>query len=277
VKAALLSAITAIAICVACDSIAGDSPPKVSTRSPRVSERARDRASAIAVVRASLGAGGRDFAYVDRITPALRPYRLYAAPIASIDGEIAPLAREGVPALEGFGVTFDYARAFALSSADASGTPVGTSWSAFDVGARERVRIGRAVLAGLHGGYGAIAYAFDDALGVNAVLPAVDYRFVRAGADLRVTMGPASLYASGSYLAVLSTGTVGVLFPRATVGGADARVGLAWMVARGLEASIEIDYTRFWYALRPAPGDVHVAGGALDQMGRAGLGVAYLF
>jgi hypothetical protein len=41
--------------------------------------------------------------------------------------------------------------------------------------------------------------------------------------------------------------------------------------------SLELAYTRFFYSLQPLPGDTNVAGGALDQLEKASLGVAYLF
>ena len=260
----------AIAIAMPGEARARDAaPPSEPAAAPA------DRGHAIAIVRASIAAASRDFAYVDRVTPSLRPYSLFAAPLASIDVEIYPLARARTPVLEGLGVTAGYARAFALSSADASCAAVTTSWGALDLGARERIRLGRAAIAALYGGYSAIDYRFDGALGPNAALPSVAYRFARAGADLRVLLGATSIYAAGSYLAVTSTGLES-LFPRTTVGGVEARLGGARALAAGLELSIEIGYTRFYYAFHPEPGDAHVAGGALDQMARVGFAIACL-
>jgi hypothetical protein len=108
------------------------------------------------------------------------------------------------------------------------------------------------------------------------VLPSVSYRFVRFGPELRVFWGDASFYAGGAYLPVLSTGAVAGRFPRATEGGLEVHAGAAYLVARHVEVSLGAGYTRFYYALRPEPGDPNVAGGALDQMPRASLGLAYL-
>jgi hypothetical protein len=234
-------------------------------------------AQAMAVLRASVEMGSRDFRYVDRLTPTLRSYSLFAAPLARVDGELYPLARSGLPVLEGLGVIADYAVAFALSSADASGASVGTSWSQLDVGARERIALGRAVLLGLHGGYGQILYSFDGSPDTTAQLPSAEYRFVRGGVDARVLFGALSLYADGSYLGVLSTGSVGTYFPRETVGGVEIRAGLAHGFGAGFQVSLEASYTRFFYTLNPAPGDAYVAGGALDQIASASLGLGYLF
>lgn len=235
-------------------------------------------AHALAFLRASMEVGSRDFSYVDRLTSTLRSYSLFAAPLARVDGELYPLARTGIPIVEGLGVTADYAMAFGLSSSDgsdASGS-VGTSWSRFDAGLRERIPLGRAVLVGLHGGYGQILYSFSGAQGTTAQVPGVDYQFVSGGADARVTWGATSVAVSGSYLGVLGTGPVASYFPRATVGGVEACAGVTQAFGPGLQLSLELAYTRFFYTLNPEPGDAYVAGGALDQMVTGSIGVGYL-
>jgi hypothetical protein len=235
------------------------------------------RASALASVGVAFAGGSRDFSYVDRLTPTLRPYNLSAAPLAAIDAELYPAARTDTPVLKDLGATVDYAQAFGLSSSDSAGTPVSTSWSAFDLGLHQRIHVGSAVLLGLHAGYGEIDYSFKGALATTAELPGVQYRFVRGGLDARVSMGRLSFYGYGSYLDVLSTGLVGTYFGRASVGGVEGRVGVAHTLGRAFEASLEFAYTRFFYTLNPQPGDPYVAGGALDQMSRGSLSVAYLF
>ena len=234
-------------------------------------------ARTLASIRASIQGGSRSFTYVDRISPSLRPYNVLVTPLVAIDADVYPFARTRTPILENFGITGDYAVAFALASEDSAGTRVSGAWSAFDVGARERIPIGKSVLAGIHGGYGAIHYAFGDALGASAQLPNVDYRFLRGGADVSVALGAYTLYASGSYLSILSTGPFGALFPRANVGGIEAGIGATRSLGAGFEASLAIAYTRFYSSLHPEPGDAYVAGGALDQMGRASLGIGRVF
>jgi hypothetical protein len=252
-----------------------ESPDADADRSPaRPAEITR--ASALASVGLSFQAGSRNFSYVDRLTPTLRPYDLSAAPMAAVDAELYPAARAGMPVLKDLGATVDYAQAFGLASTDSNGTKVNTSWNAFDLGLHQRIPIGSAVLGGLHGGYGEIAYSFRGTLPTTAELPGVQYRFVRAGVDARASIGSVSVYAYGSYLDVLSTGLVGTYFARASVGGVEARLGAAYPLGHGFEAFLEASYTRFFYTLNPQPGDPYVAGGALDQMSHASLGVAYL-
>jgi hypothetical protein len=236
-------------------------------------------AHALLVLRASVEMGSRNFQYVDRLTPTLRSYNLFAAPMARIDGEVYPLSRSELPVLEGLGVTAAYDAAFGLSSSgssSASGASVGTSWSRVEVGARERIPLGRAVLLGLHGGYGQIAYSFDGAPDATSEVPSVEYHFVRGGADARFVVGALALIVDGSYLGVLSSGAVGSYFPRATVGGVEARAGAAYALGAGFHLCFDASYTRFFYTLNPVPGDAYVAGGALDQMATASLGLGYV-
>ena len=73
------------------------------------------RANALASVGVAIEGASRDFSYVDRLTPTLRPYSLSAAPRVAISAEIYPAARTDTPVLKGLGATFDYALAFGLA------------------------------------------------------------------------------------------------------------------------------------------------------------------
>ncbi len=223
-----------------------------------------------------MGVGSRRFSYVDRVTPELRPYDLFAAPLPSLRAEIYPFARLAFPGLSGLGVTGDYERAVGLGSTDEGGTSVGTSWQAFDVGVRDQLSVTRGLLLGADVGYGGVDFHFDDAPGSAALLPGVHYRFLRVGLDVRGSVGAFSVFGGGGYLDVLSTGGMGDFFTRQTVGGVEGRIGVAYAVATHFEASLELDYTRFFFSFNPVPGDPGVAGGALDEMGRLSLGLAYL-
>jgi hypothetical protein len=225
------------------------------------------------VARAEGGAATRRFAYVDRVTSSLRPYTLSAAPFASLALELYPFARAQVPVFRGLGVVGSYGRAVGLSSADASGTRVGTTWQSYDVGVRQRYAAGPA-LFGLDVAYGANDLHFDTP-SFDATLPSANYTFVRAGLDTRVSVGAFSLLAGGGYLDVLRAGALQDAFPRETVAGVDAFLGGAYSITTHLELSMRLDYTRFFYAFNPQPGDANVAGGALDEMAKLSLGLAY--
>jgi hypothetical protein len=234
------------------------------------------RRTALLVVQGSIDGASRHVSYVDRLTANLRSYDLFAAPMVSISAEGYPLVRRQLPwMIAGLGVTGDYARAFALASADVNGTHVGTRWQAFDLGLRERIVIHTAMDLGVNVGFGAIDFQFDPPP-FSATLPDVGYRFLRAAVDFRATRGELAVFASGGYLGVLSAGKMGSLFPRERVAGIEARAGAAYGVAGGFELSLGLGYTRFFYSMHPQPGDANVAGGALDEMARLSLNLAYL-
>ncbi|MGO8993719.1 MAG: hypothetical protein ACLQVI_10345 [Polyangiaceae bacterium] len=250
---------------------AGPAPDKVPSRAP-------EGGPSPITLQAAIGIGTRRFSYVDRITPTLRPYDLPAAPMASVAAVIYPLAFTHTPVLRDFGVTGDYARAFAFSSEDSTGDVVGTTWQSFDVGATERIPLTRALVANVAVGFGGDDFLFDQSLaGTAAALPSVSYRFVRAGGDLRASFLSAfTAFGGGSYLDLLSTGYVGDLFPRQSVGGVEGHLGASYAIARSFELSVSGSYSRFFYSFNPVPGDANVAGGALDEQTRILAGLSYV-
>ncbi|MGH7437378.1 MAG: hypothetical protein ACRENE_17000, partial [Polyangiaceae bacterium] len=248
-------------------------PDVVSSPAP---PQDRTRSTHLASIGLQLVGGSRHFSWVDRVTGTLRPYDLFVAPGVQVSGDLYPLARTGVPVLSGLGAQASYSRAFGLSSQDTSGHGVGTSWQAYELGARDRIAIGRSALFGVSGGYGDNSFSLDDAVTSTEQLPGVDYRYLRAGVDGRYTHGDLSVRAAFGYRGVFSTGEVGKLFPRARTGGVDASIGVARTMAPGIELSLDVAYTRFYYSLLPQPGDRYVAGGALDEMASLSLGLTYL-
>jgi hypothetical protein len=252
-------------------------PPGADTAIPSAAEGSASAAvgRSLLLVRGDLAAGSRHFSYTDRLTPTLRPYDLFAAPVVSITLEVYPLAGMRLPVLSGLGVVGDYGRAVGLGSADSGGTQVGTSWQFYDVGLHERLPLGPRTLLGAGVSYGANDFDFDQS-SLAGSLPTVDYAFLRASLDARVFFGSFSLLGGGGYLDVLKAGTIGGVFPRETVGGVDAFLGGAYLLSPHLEVSARVAYTRFFYAFNPQPGDAYVAGGALDEMARLSLGLTYL-
>jgi hypothetical protein len=260
--------------------LSGPRPPDAdtgATASPPPRPRDHTRAGAMALLGAALQGGSRHFAYVDRLTPTLRPYDLFVAPLVAVSGEIYPFATWSTPVLVGLGATASYARAFGLASEESGGTRVSTSWQAFALGLRERLPIGSAFVVGIDAGYGDTSFAFADPIQPAAQLPSVHYKVLRGGLDGRYVHGDLSLRAGAGYLDVLSTGDFAALFPRASLAGIDASLGVSDQIAPAIELSLDLVYTRFFYNLSPQPGDPYVAGGALDEMATVSLGIAYLF
>jgi hypothetical protein len=231
----------------------------------------------MAVLSAALQGGSRHFSYVDRLTPTLRPYDLFVAPLVSVGGEIYPFVNSSVPVLNELGATASYARAFGLASEDSGGTKVSTSWQSFGFGLRERLLLGSAFILGIDAGFGDTSFEFDNPVTPAAQLPSMNYKYIRGGLDGRFVKGDLSVHAGANYLQVLSTGDFGGLFPHTSVGGVEGSLGVADQVSSAVEISLDLDYMRFFYNLQPVPGDKYVAGGALDEMATISLGVAYLF
>jgi hypothetical protein len=262
------------------DDAAAQKPPDADTGPTAAASPGpppHSRAGSIAILGAALQGGSRHFSYVDRLTPTLRPYDLFVAPLVTIGGEIYPFVNSRVPVLPGLGATASYARAFGLASEDSGGTNVSTSWQAFSIGLRERLPIGSSFILGINAGYGDNSFEFDDPIRPAAQLPSAHYKYLRGALDGRLVRGDLSVHAGAGYLDVLSTGDMAALFPRESVGGVEAALGVADQVGSAVELSLDLVYTRFFYSLEPQPGDTYVAGGALDQMATISLGVAYLF
>ena len=197
----------------------------------------------------------RHFAYVNRVTPTLRPYNLAAAPLVALSAVVYPLALTRVPVLRDLGVTGEYARAFGIASQDSTGVSVDTTWQSFDVGATERIPLTRALTANVSLGYGGNDFQFDQGIAANAaVLPGVAYRFVRVGADVRYAfLGTFSAFGGGSYLDILSTGSNDALFPRETVGGVEAHLGASYEIVKSWELSVRGSYMRVFSSVEPRP------------------------
>ncbi len=255
-------------------------PPDADTGpTDAASHRQHDhtRAGDMASLSAALQGGSRHFSYVDRLSPTLRPYDLFVAPLVTVGGEIYPLMNSSIPVLNELGATASYSRAFGLASADSGGAKVSTSWQTFGFGLRERLPLGSSFILGIDAGFGDNSFEFDNPVTPSAQLPSVNYKYVRGGLDGRFMRGDLSVHAGANYLDVLSTGDFAALFPRTSVGGVEGSLGVADQVGSAVEVSLDLDYTRFFYNLQPQPGDKYVAGGALDEMATISLGVAYLF
>jgi hypothetical protein len=213
----------------------------------------------------ALGIGARHFSFRDGLSPNLREYGLGAAPVVSLGAEVYPLARGGGWPAD-VGIVGDYQQALFVSSRGSTGS-VDTTWRAFDLGARARFRVSTVNVGG------SLTYghtAFD----VGSLSPSVAYGYVRPGVDGRYDLRRFSITAGAGYEAVVSHGPLGDLFPRATTGGLDLRVGGGFRLARNVELRATATYARFFWSMNSQPGDANVAGGALDQFMTAAVGVA---
>ncbi len=225
----------------------------------------------------------RSLKYVDSLSGSLRPYSLPfgAAPWLAVEIYPGAFASPGLAA--DLGLTASFERSVGLVSragAAEGGAEYPTSASSYSVGVRGRYRSGRSD-AGLALSYGGQAFSIADASSTSPKpdIPDVSYRFLRMGAGGRLAVSaPAALLMQAAYRHVLSTGEIGgaSYYPRATARGLDASAGLAYRLGNaGLEGRVALDIRRYGFAINPRPGDMAVAGGAVDQYVGLSLGIAY--
>lgn len=230
--------------------------------------------------------GGRQFHYNQRITEAnLRPYDLPesallpATPGGALSIELYPLARYQIDWVRDVGVAFS--GRYNLAKAKVGTTTLDTSWYAWEASLRGRYHLGArgaSPSVGLELGLGQEVFKFNGAAALSDILPGVDYHYFRIGADGRIPTGMVDVIVGLAYRNVRKTGgsmrTIEGHFPRASISGMDAKVGAALKLREGLEARLTLTYVRFWASFNSNPGDPYIAGGALDHMIHADLGIA---
>jgi hypothetical protein len=191
------------------------------------------------------------------------------------------LAPTGNPIAKDIGLVGRFGYALERKSETRDGSQsANTTWTRFSAGVRGRIRAGDAAdspVIGLEGTYGQWAFLFTGPDTIVAQTPSVEYKYVRAGADIRVPLGSLSLLGGAGYMYVLSTGLLGERFPHSKVGEVDLRVGAAYGFTPALEARVTATYSRFFMSAHPQVGDQNLAGGALDQYLIAHAGIAYAF
>jgi hypothetical protein len=243
-----------------------------------------------------LDLGSRQFHYNERITNAnLRPYDLPngallpATPGAALSLELYPFARSSWSVVRDIGVAayLDYN----VAKAQVGTVALNTTWYSWDASLRGRLQLGArgaSPVLGLEAGGGQVVFSFKGDPAMTDILPGVDYQYLRIGADGRVPVGRVAVVIGAGYRHLLTTtsptgqtvpaaGSVGDHFPRADIAGLDARIGGVLPLAEHIEARLVIRYIRYWAAFNSKPGDTYIAGGAVDQMLHAELGIAAFF
>jgi hypothetical protein len=218
---------------------------------------------------ASIGAASllRLLNYSDDLFGALREYRLPLSALGALRVEAWPAARRG-GTLSYFGLTASAEQSFLLKSGTQGGPSFSTNAQRITLGLVGRMPVQRAEVT-LGAAYGwqdfSISGEGDPA---RPDIPNVTYRFLRAGAGLRLDVKPqVALLASAAYLHVLDSGQIATsdYFPRLTVAGVEAGVGAAWQFFSPWEVRLGVDYRRYFFTMHPEPGDRLIAGGALDN------------
>lgn len=253
-------------------------PPKPVEEEPAGARAPHQIGSALVVGELGFELTGRWFRYSDGITQNLRPYSVFGAPTLSIAAEVYPMAGSSIEVVKDLGLQVSYARAFGLDSAIEGGDPISTTYQRIGVGVRVRRDLGEGLpIVGLSAGLRLLEFSFDAPDPIEAEVPDVSYALLRLGVDGRMPAGPIAIAAMVEYLAPLSTGDVYDRFKDPSVAGIGLGAGVIYPAMEGVEVRLWGEYTRFFSAFSPDPGDPYVAGGALDQLLGLRLSGAYIY
>lgn len=220
----------------------------------------------------------RSFSYNQPLQGALASYRLSSGPAIAggVEWYAGKLAGDGFA--RNIGVAVQAESAFGIGSEAADGSRVGTSAYAFDLGPRVRIPVSGHKLS-VGAGYGQRVFGVaetDDP--VLSLVPDVAYKFLSLRAGGRYNLSDAlSVNLNLAYLNLMGTGELSSerFFPRLSGAGVEANAYVGYEVAPKWEVRVGVDLTRFFFALKPEPGDANVAGGAVDQFFAGTARIAY--
>ena len=221
---------------------------------------------------------GRWMDYGEVRTLNLRPYEVFGAHMVAVSGEVFPF--RGVAVAEHLGLAARFSRAFGVQTEGEGGEVIGNTHDVLRVGLRLRFRTGDppAPLLYVNGSFGWTRFQFsreDNPLFDE--LPDVWYVVGTGGVEIRLPIGPVSLFAGVGYVGPFSGGEVASRFRDVTLHGLEAKAGVAVQLVDFLEARLSGDYSAFFYTIEHQITDRYIADTALDQFAGGQLGVAYLF
>jgi hypothetical protein len=228
--------------------------------------------------------GGRAFtrklSYNQDVNKALRQYQLAVGPAVVANIIFYPGALATNSFVANIGVELDLEQAIGITSkvGTSPAFPMGATFPTtihdFGLAARLRIPVNEMFqVAALVGG-GEHAFSFRSGTEDRGLLDIPDtiYRYVRAGAEARVTVAPGfSIIAGAGYRYILNkAGQISdpIFFPHLTVGGVDAELKVAYRVTPMIEVRVGGELRRYFYAMHSVMADVgtsSIAGGAVDQ------------
>ncbi|MFZ5897461.1 MAG: hypothetical protein ACOY0T_40800 [Myxococcota bacterium] len=145
-------------------------------------------------------------------------------------------------------------------------------------GARGRLPLGAKAGLGLTASYGQQRY-FLKGDEVGALVPDIQYRYLRFGPDFWVDAGKLSLEAFVGARLVLGTGELergDLWFAQVGSRGLDAGLVLSYAVTSKVSVMVGGDYKRYGFNFNPIkPGALYVAGGATDQYVGGWIGAGF--
>jgi hypothetical protein len=240
-----------------------------------------DDANATVVADVALGVARRELQYGDPVAGPLRTYTAPGIAVYGVGARIYPAASSGIAFVKDIGIVGRFTNSLAVESKTNDGSQAGRgAFQHYAVGLQARILTGAkhdSPLLGLEGTYGVWSFTFSglDPI-VNEVL-AVEYKFLRVGADARIPFGAFSLLGRAGYMNISSAGPFSERFPHATIAGVDAAIGGAYAIASFVDIRALAAYTRIFSSAHPEAGDRYVAGGELDQYLVFNLGASAVF
>jgi len=225
--------------------------------------------------------GGRVFSrtlsWDNDTTQALRPYDLSAAPALRVAAEVFPGAISDARVGRLIGAVVHFDTAVGLSTVDARGRSYDTSaWSLLaGLKVRAPFETERHELA-LVVAYRRLEFAVrgEGDVPVNGA-PDLTYQSLQAGLASRWALARrVAIALDAAYLAVLSTGQLGDVFPHVTTHGVDVTPRVALALAAGLEVRPGGALRSYFHSFSPERGDRYQLTGATDQQFGGWLAVA---
>jgi hypothetical protein len=230
--------------------------------------------------RFAMGILNRGLVYNQAVTQNVGNYSLPAAPIADIGARVYPGALfSDSLAAQLIGIDVHGQFAFGVASESSDGTRYASSYSAYDASLLARWPFNHHEVH-LAAGYGVQNFSMENKGGVDAPVPDVAYKGMRAGGGGRFEL--ASGYNLGLDLSYLILSSLGELksknwFPQASGAGFQAQLFADARVYKSLSARLFASYQRNFFDFNSRSEDSRIAGGAVDQYITAGLGLGYTY
>jgi hypothetical protein len=223
------------------------------------------------------GAGGvhRSFDFNDPLSNyqagASRPYSysLPVGPTPFVGVGFYPGAFAGSGIVSQIGLVGRYEKLIGTKTSVDNGPMLSTFGQEYEVGVRARQPLAEHEV-GLMVAYGKHSFHVSDTdpgPTTNAIVPNVDYTFIRLGLDGRLGLGRVSLGAHAGTRLVRDTGPLGTTwFPSTKTTTVEGGVWGSYALTPLLGVVAGVDYLRYAFNFNPVPTtNAVVAGGAVDQ------------
>jgi hypothetical protein len=237
---------------------------------------------------------GRVFRQSEFTEPTFRKYGAIGYPSVALAAEVYPLANAPSKFLRGFGLTFQYARAFGFQSdstligdaAHPQPAPVDTSFSRYGGALRYRLPLNpespTPFVLGASAGFHGWSYEFAELpIQADVQVPTAAYQMVRFGFDGTLHINRVTLYAALNYLHAFSIAAPrsreldrlrAPHLPDAVGTGGEVRGAVGVRLMRWLEVRLSVQYGLLAYDLKSLDELDGRPARVLDSYLSAGLG-----